>query len=650
MPEKSDPYRWLEEDTPETRAFTDEQNRATDAYFAARGELPRLRRRVAELLETGFCEAPCVVPRAGGGKRAFYTRREGSAQQPKLVVRDDDGEDRVVIDAESLSADATDALDWWYPSPSGAKLAWGRSTAGSEKSVLFVRDLETGVDTDRIDDAQHCVVAWTSDTSFFYTRHPPNDPYDARVFFHELGRDPKDDPCVFGEAREKTDSPYPIASPCGRFLVVVVQQGWSKCELWFCDLRSEARAFVPLVTNEEATFDVVVRRDAFYVLTDAGAPKKRVFRCDYENPARENWREVIAEGPDVLTSIAIVRDGSKDAIACAYLRDASSIIVVNGKEIALPAIGSASVSSSPDDDDAYVAFTSFIVPLGVWRIQESALVPWANVTRAPDVRDVIVEREFATSRDGTRVPLFVVRKKSAPLPAKTILWGYGGFNVNQTPAFSVRALAWVERGGAWASAILRGGGEYGEAWHRAGMLANKQNVFDDFYACAESLAARGIATPATICALGGSNGGLLVAVAVTQRPESFGAAISLVPLTDMLRYHLFRLGAFWIPEYGSPDDPDARAVLAKYSPLHNVRADARYPPTLFWTAESDSRVDPMHARKMTKAMQDFGARAFLRVETKAGHGMGKPTAKIADQIACELTFAETELSEGKDHS
>ncbi len=648
-----DPFRWLEEDSDETRAWQAAQNRATDAYFGARKDLAALRARISELFEIGFCDTPFVAV-SGAGKRAFYTRREGAAQQPKLVVRDGESE-RVVIDVAALSADATDALDWWYPSPSGARLAWGRSSAGSEKSVLAIRDLETGEDSERIDDTQHCTVAWTSEKAFFYTRHPPGDPYNSRVYFHELGRDPKDDPLVFpraGDERDKTDAPQPIASPCGRFLIVVVQQGWSKCEVWYRDLRDPNGAFVPLQTGEEATFEVIARRDAFYVLTNSGAPRYRLLRGDWEKPARENWREVLGETNDVLSSVAI----AGDRIVCSYLRDASSVIVVRDargdREVSLPAIGSASVTASPDDDDVYVAFTSFVVPLGAWKLDGDALVPFARVASAPSTEGIVVERRFATSHDGTRIPIFVIRREDTALPARTVLYGYGGFNVNQTPAFSARALTFVTRGGVWATAVLRGGGEYGEAWHRAGMLANKQNVFDDFYACAEDLVRSGVARSNALGALGGSNGGLLVSAAVTQRPELFAAAIAAVPLTDMLRYHLFRLGAFWISEYGSPDEADAFHVLYKYSPLHHVTR-ARYPAMLFWTAESDSRVDPMHARKMAAAMQAATtgrAPVLLRVETKAGHGMGKPTSKLADQVACELAFFEAELGPtlGKD--
>jgi prolyl oligopeptidase len=632
--EVDDPFRWLEEESDETLAWQDAQNRATDEYFTKRAGVPEMRARIAELLRTGFCEIPVVA-----GKRAFYTRREGDAQQPRLVVREG-GAERVLLDAATLSPDATDAVDWWYPSPKGTRVAWGRSSAGSEQSVLHVRDASTGEDlATKIPNTQHCVVAWTSESSFFYARYPEGEPYDGRLYHHEIGRDWKEDPLVFGEGREKTDVPVPIVSPCGRFLVVVVQQGWSKSELWLCDLRKDNRDFVALATGEEAVFDAIVRRDALYVMTNSGAPRYRVFSVDWEHPARERWREVIAERQDVLTSVAITRAG----IVATYLRDASSVLVSSGREIELPAIGTATAFSAPDDDDVYVGFTSFVVPLGVWLLRGEALEPWAQVkSRGPT--DVRIERRFAKSKDGTRVPMFVVRKESTQTPARAVLYGYGGFNVNQTPAFSARVLAFVERGGVWASSVLRGGGEYGEAWHKAGMLDRKQNVFDDFYACAEDLVASGVTTAKTLAAVGGSNGGLLVSAAVTQRPELFAAGVALVPLADMLRYHLFRLGAFWISEYGSPDVEAEFRVLHAYSPLHHVERRA-YPAMLFWAAESDSRVDPMHARKMAAAMQAGStsrAPVLLRVETKAGHGMGKPTAKIADQLAAELAFIEEE--------
>lgn len=634
--EIDDPFRWLEEESDDTRAWQIAENGKADDYFAKRESLPKMRARIAELLRTGYCELPHVTSR-GGAKRAFYTRREGDAQQPKLVVRED-GKERVLIDAEKLSADATDALDWWYPSPKGTRVAWGRSSAGSEQSVLHVRDVATGDDLDlRIPNTQHCMVAWTSESSFFYVRYPENDPYDARVYLHELGRDWKEDPLVFGEGRDKTDVPVPIVSPDGRWLVIVVQQGWSKTELWLRDLKTET--FVPIATNEEAIFEPIVRREALWVMTNSGAPRYRLFRIDWQKPQREHWLEVLPEKEDVLTSVACVGE----RIVATYLRDASSVLIDGGKEVALPSIGSATVASSPDDDDVYVGFTSFVVPLGVWKLESHALVPWAQVS-AKGPADVSVERKFATSKDGTRVPMFVVKKTGTKTPARCVLYGYGGFNVNQTPAFSARVLSFIERGGVWVSSVLRGGGEYGEAWHQAGMLERKQNVFDDFFACAESIVRDGTTTKNALAAVGGSNGGLLVSAAVVQRPDLFAAGLALVPLADMLRYHLFRLGSFWISEYGSPDADGEFHVLYKYSPYHHVEARA-YPSMLFWAAESDSRVDPMHARKMAAAMQaatTSGKPIVLRVETKAGHGMGKPTAKVADQLACELAFIEEE--------
>jgi prolyl oligopeptidase len=636
--EIDDPFRWLEEESDETREWQNAQNAKTDDYFAKRASLPDMRARIGELLRTGYCELPHVAAwPAQPKKRAFYTRREGDAQQPKLVVRED-GKERVLIDAEKLSADATDALDWWYASPEGTRVAWGRSSAGSEQSILHVRDVETGKDLDvRIPNTQHCMVAWTSESSFFYVRYPENDPYDARVYFHEIGRDWKDDPLVFGEGREKTDVPVPIVSPDGRWLVIVVQQGWSKTELWLRDLKTET--FVPLATDEEAVFEPIVRREALWVMTNSGAPRYRLFRVDWNDPQRASWREILAEKKDVLTSVACVGE----RVVATYLRDASSVLIDGQKEIPLPAIGSATVTCSPDDDDVYVGFTSFVVPLGVWKLEGGSLAPWAQVA-AKGPTDVVVEKRFATSKDGTRVPMFVVKKRDTKSPARCVLYGYGGFNVNQTPAFSARVLSFIERGGVWASSVLRGGGEYGEAWHQAGMLDRKQNVFDDFFACAESLLADGTTTKDALTAVGGSNGGLLVSAAVVQRPDLFAAGLSLVPLADMLRYHLFRLGQFWISEYGSPDVEAEFHALYTYSPYHHVSARA-YPAMLFWAAESDSRVDPMHARKMAAAMQAATTShkpIVLRVETKAGHGMGKPTAKVADQLACELAFIEEE--------
>ncbi|HSQ67565.1 MAG TPA: prolyl oligopeptidase family serine peptidase [Polyangiaceae bacterium] len=653
----ADPHRWLEDgDSERVRAWTDAQNARTDEYLAACPTFAELRARVAALLRVGYCDLPTV--RRG---RAFYQRREGDAQQPALRVREPDGNERVLIDAEALSPDATDALDWWYPSPSGKLVAWGRSSAGSEQSVLFVRDVETGRDLPgSIPNTQHGVVGWVSDTRFFYTRFPApgtvppgEEQYHGKLYVHELGADPASDELVF-EPGAKSDVPQAIVSPDGRWLVVLVAQGWAKSEVYLRDLADPAGVLVPVATNEEAIFEPIARRDGLYLLTNSGAPRYRVFAVDYARPARDGWKELLPETDDVLASVAIT---SSRIVAC-YLRNASSVVVARdraapaiAREVALPTIGTAAVHASSDDEGVYVSFTSFVVPLGVHRLEGAALVPWAVVSEGVPREGVRVERLFATSKDGTRVPMFVVSREDARWDGDnpTVLYGYGGFNVNQTPAFSARVLSFVQRGGVWVSSVLRGGGEYGEAWHRAGMLENKQNVFDDFYACAEALVAARVTRPERLAAVGGSNGGLLVSVAITQRPELFGAGIALVPLTDMLRYPLFRLGAFWVPEYGSPDDEAAFRVLYAYSPYHHVRPGVGYPAMLLWAAESDSRVDPMHARKMAAALLDAGPSnpVLLRVETKAGHGMGKPTSKVADQLAAELAFLDREIGKNR---
>ncbi len=660
----ADPYRWLEDgESEEVRRWTEEHNARVLAYLRAVPGVDALRARVGALLRIGFASPPAVRRTTGGTLRYFHERREGAQLQPVLCVREGEGgEDRVLLDASALSTDGTSAVDWWYVSPSGVRVAWGRSESGSEQSTLHVRDVATGEDLPvRIPGTQHGVVAWRDDDSFFYVRFPAagtvppgEEQYGGKVFEHVIGRDAAEDAVVFGEGLDKTDLPQPLLAPGGRWLVVVVAQGWGKTEVHLCDLQAPAPSFVAVASGEEAIFEAIPCRDRLYLFTNSGAPRYRLVAVDYARPERAAWVEILPEQPDVLTSVAV----TETAVVASTLRDAASSVHVFGLDgaprgqVTLPAMGSASVVSSPEagTDEAFAAFASFASPPQALRLEVGASGAtarvWDRVAGAVDERAIRVERLFATSRDGTRVPMFVLsRAGDPPGPRPTVLYGYGGFNVNQTPAFSSRALAFVERGGVWASAVLRGGGEYGEEWHRGGMLDRKQNVFDDFVACAERLIEGGVTTPEHLGILGGSNGGLLVAAALTQRPELFRAAVSLVPLTDMLRYHLFRLGRYWITEYGSPEDAAAFRVLEAYSPYHHVRAGVRYPAVLLATAESDSRVDPMHARKMAAALEAAGGErpVLLRVETKAGHGAGKPISKVEEQLALELGFLAREL-------
>lgn len=679
-----DPYRWLEDsDSPEVRSWTDTQNAHTRQILDAIPGRDALKADVTELLQIGYVSAPAVTI-GKAGARYFHTRREGAQNQPTLYVRDGHaGKDRSLIDVAALSDDGTTALDWWYPSWDGGLVAWGRSESGSEDSVLQIRDVGTGKDLpDRIDRTRHASVAWLPDgRSFYYSRYPEpgsvpagEERYHARIHLHVLGQDPKTDKLVFGAGRDKTDIPQVMISPNGRYLVVRVHMGWDKSEVYLKDLAETARAdgkggWKEVAVGTSALFDPLPRNDRLFLLTNDGAPRYKLVSVDYAKPERTAWTSVVPEGKDVLGDALVL----KNEIVATYMHEASSRVERFGRDgkargpIALPGIGSASISGHVDGDEVFVDFTSYVVPHQVSRAdleKGGKLEPWdrVGVKATANARgstagaaasmfpgNIEVTQIFATSKDGTRVPMFVVSKKGLERNGDnpTVLYGYGGFNVNQTPAFSSRALASVQRGVVWVTAILRGGGELGEEWHQAGMLERKQNTFDDFFACAETLFREKITSPTRLGAIGGSNGGLLVAAAVTQRPEIFRVGLSLVPLTDMVRFHKFRIAKLWIPEYGDPDDAKQFRFLYDYSPYHHVENGRTYPAMLFTTAESDTRVDPMHARKMTARMQEAQGEpshpVLIHVETKAGHGAGKPVSKLAEELADELAFLLREL-------
>ncbi len=668
----ADPYRWLEDgDTDEVRAWTDAQNARTRARIAEIPGRDDLRARIEALLEIGFTSPPAVRAFGAGQRRYFHQRRVGREIHPILYVRDGvDGQDRALLDPSTLSADGATAVDWWYPSRDGALVAWGSSEGGTEESTLRIRDVATGADLgERIAYTQHASVAWLpGGRAFYYTRHaapgtvPPGDEkYVARVYRHTVGDDPARDALVFGEGRDKLDMPSIDIAPGGRWLVARVHRGWERSEVHVRDLAAGDDApWVAIVEGVDALFEPIALDDRLLILTNDGAPRYKLLEVDYARPERAAWREILAERGDVLGDVAVARG----SIVAAFLHDAATRLErfdAAGKslgEIALPSIGSATVHAEPDSDEVFVGFTSYTTPYEVHRLDAASpsprLEPWERVGAGFATPDVSVRVMHATSKDGTRVPMFVIERAGAAAtngPRPTVIYGYGGFNLSMTPAFSARTLLFVERGGVWINAILRGGGELGEEWHRGGMLEKKQNVFDDVVACAEELVARGITTPSRLAIMGGSNGGLLVAAAVTQRPDLFRVGMSFVPLTDMLRYHRFRIGSLWIPEYGSADDPAQFPFLHAYSPYHRVVDGARYPSMMFTTAEGDSRVDPMHARKMAARMQEAQSIAgcaderpiVLRVESKAGHGAGKPTTQLIDEATEELAFLFREL-------
>lgn len=641
-----DPYRWLEDgESEEVRQWVEEQNRYTAAVLGAIPGREQLRERLAALLSIDTVSSPALR-----GSYSFFMRRQEQQNQAVLYVREGlDGPARPLVDPNPMSEDGTVAIDWWYPSQDGRLLAYGISSAGDEKSTLYVLDVASGKPLpDSIPHTRYSSVAWLPDNSgFYYTRYPApesvppgEENYNQRVFFHRLGADPAADPEIFGAGRDPQDVYSASVSPDGRYLLIMAFQGWAKSELYLRDLQGDGE-FIAVASGVEAIFSGRVIDDRLYIFTNEGAPNYRLFVADARTPAREHWRELIPQSETVLQGVEFA--GGK--IVASGLRNATSVLQVyslDGEpqgEIPLPTLGTVGgLDGVPEQDEILFVFTSFFVPPVIYRYNlhtgQSGIYEQAQAdidTGAFEVRQV-----WYRSKDGTRVSMFVAHRHGLDLNGAnpTLLTGYGGFNISRTPIFSATLCYWLDRGGVYALPNLRGGGEYGEAWHQAGMLERKQNVFDDFIAAAEWLIDNGYTRSERLAIMGGSNGGLLVGAALTQRPDLFKAVVCAVPLLDMMRYHHFLIARLWIPEYGCADDPQQARYLYAYSPYHQVRPGVRYPAVLFTTAESDSRVDPLHARKMAALLQqvtDGAGPVLLRVETRAGHGVGKPLNKIIDE-------------------
>jgi prolyl oligopeptidase len=658
------PYRWLEDgDTPETRAWTEAQNALTEGYLARAPGRPAIRRRLDELLAIGAISVPS--PAHG---RYFYQRREGRQNQPVLYVRVGvDGADRPAVDPNALDPAGTTALDWYYPSDDGSLLAYGLSENGSEQSVLHVLDVARGVTlADRIARTRSADLAWLPDASgFYYTRYPApgavpegEEHYHRAVFFHRLGEDPDGDPLVFQPA-QKEYWPGVTLSPDGRWLGIHVARTFDQTDLYLGDRHAlRGGAIVPpLVAVAEdlpASFEGEVAHGRLFLRTNLDAPTYRLFEVDPERPARGHWRELVPARSDaVLEGVRVLAD----RLALSYLERATSrlrLADLHGglrREIALPTLGSLfGLGGEPDGHELFYGFSSYTVPPSVYRLdlRTEAQTLWRRVEADVDPERFEVQQVIVPSPDGTAVTMFLVHRRGLDRTGDTptYLTGYGGFNISMTPAFSRSLLLWLEHGGLVAIPNIRGGGEYGETWHQAGMLERKQNSFDDFIAAAEWLIRERYTRPERLAVAGGSNGGLLMGAVLTQRPELFGAVVVQVPLLDMLRYHRFQIARLWIPEYGSPDDPQAFAWLRAYSPYHHVRPGTAYPAVLLATAESDTRVDPMHARKMAARLQAATTSSrpvLLRLEARAGHGAGKPLSKVLDELTDTWTFVFSEV-------
>lgn len=667
-----DPYRWLEDGaSAETIQWQEAQNRRTEIVLSQIPQREFFRRRIFEITQEDTLGTPALCK-----GRLFYTVRKKGAKQSVLCCRDIDetggkmalGPERVLIDPNEESSKGIVALDWWYPSPDGKMLCYGLSEKGDEWSVLHVMDVETGtILPDTIERTRYSGVAWKKDNkSFYYGRYPKpgevlpgEENYHRHIFHHVLGRDPSEDPKVFGEGLPKHDMPGASLSDDGSYLIITVSHGWNSTDVYVRDETHPESQFFAIVEGEDAIFQPAVVGDTLYMLTNYRAPRFRVVKVDLKHPQRENWQEIIPEDPEfTLVSFEIV----KDHIVISALKDAISHLFVydlegqNKREIQLPCPGTIGhMTGHPCSSRFLFTFESFSLAPAIYLydvdVNDGAHVLLSSVQPVP-ADSIEVKQVFYPSKDGTQIPMFILYKKGFKIerdPVPTVLTGYGGFNISRTPAYSPTIIPWLENGGIYASANLRGGNEYGEEWHRAGMLDKKQNVFDDFIAAAEYLIAQGYTDAEHLGIWGRSNGGLLVGAALTQRPDLFRAVACGVPLLDMVRYHRFLIAYLWTEEYGNPDDPQAFRWLYAYSPYHRVREGVRYPAVYTYTASSDTRVDPLHARKMTALLQDVSSRCpakgpiLLQVESEAGHGVGKPLHKVVEEQANILAFLAWQL-------
>ena len=653
-----DNYRWLEDGTnADTQKWVEAEMAYTRGLLDPLPGRDAIHKRLTELLSIGSITSPQM-----GGKYYFYTRREGMQNQPVVYVREGvEGKDRVLFDANQLAADGTIALDWYQPSENGRYLVYGTSSSGSEMSTLHIVETKTGtLLPDTIERTRAASIAWTHDNSgFYYTRYPKKgdvpegqEMYNRHVFYHELGSDPATDPPIFGEGRDPEDWPSVSLDNDGRLLLITVSQGWTKSELFLMDLKKGTPP-TRITTGKNFLYSASVYNGRLYIVTNEDAPRYRVFMAEAGDYERDDWKELIPQTASVLQGVGVW--GGK--LFAQYEQNASSqleIFDLNGnklRDLALPTIGTVFASDGKwNRDEIFYGFYSFTVAPSVYRydLKSGSTSLWAKV-EAPSIDPAAyeVEQEWYHSKDGTRVPMFVVCKRGLKKDGHnpTLLTGYGGFNVSLTPSFSRTAYLWMEHGGVFAVANLRGGAEFGEDWHRAGMLDKKQNVFDDMIAAAEYLIAEKYTDKDHLAIQGGSNGGLLMGAMITQRPELFRAVVCQVPLLDMLHYQDFQIAKLWIPEYGTAENPEQFKWLYAYSPYHHVKAGEEYPAVLFMTADTDTRVDPMHAKKMAALMQAEAKNGssrmrpiLLRIESKAGHGAGKPVTKQIEEYTDVYSF------------
>ncbi|MHB2019040.1 MAG: prolyl oligopeptidase family serine peptidase [Candidatus Xenobia bacterium] len=658
--EVADPYRWLEDvKAAEVQDWMTEQDDLARAWLKQCPYRQELADRLKQLFYLDTIGAP--VHR---GTRYFYGRRHATKEKSVVYWKEGkDGAERVLFDPNTWSEDGSVSLRGYQISHDGCLVAYEKSVNNSDEATMYVRDLATDTDStvDVIEGAKYGAASWTPQgDAFYYTWLPPEGsvsvadrPGYAEVRYHKLGTDPAQDKVIHPRTGDPTCFIGADISRDGHWLFVVKSHGWNTTDIWYQDLRpgSQMKEFAPLVVGKASVFSVWAWEDRFYIHTNWGAPKWRLFRTDPEHLVPEQWTEIVPERADAtLESFTIV--GGR--LALDYLKDVSSYLEIREldgrfvREVKLPGIGSVSgILGNEDEDEAYYAYDSFTVPREIYQTSiatgETSL--WFRLSIPVDPSLYTAEQVWYHSKDGTKVPMFVIHRKDIRRDGShpTILNGYGGFQVSLAPHFDPSIFPWLEHGGIHAIANLRGGAEFGEAWHQAGVGVHKQNVFDDFIAAAEYLIAQGYTRPEKLAIEGGSNGGLLVGAAETQRPDLFRVVLCAVPLLDMVRYHLFGSGKTWISEYGSADEAEFFSAIHAYSPYHHVQSGVRYPSTLLLSADSDDRVDPMHARKFAAMLQarSAGGPVLLRIERHAGHGgadlIKAAVEKWADMYAFTLS-------------
>jgi prolyl oligopeptidase len=652
----ADPYRWLEDlDSEETRNWVEAENNLSFGFLASIPARNTIKERLTKLWNYEKYGIPFKE-----GNRYFYTRNSGLQNQAVLyTVTGLDAQPQMVIDPNTLSSDGTVAVSGMQVSPDGKLLAYGLSASGSDWQEWKVRDVDTTKDlSDHLKWVKFSGVSWTRDgKGFFYSRYdePKADMlkgtnYFQKVYYHQLGTDQNQDVLVFERPDQKDWLFGGYVTEDGNYLIITIFQGTDvKSRIYYKDLKSKSSEVVKLLDDFDAAYSFIGNKGSrLWFQTDLQAPRGKIIEIDATKPARSNWKVVVPEGKETLQSTTVVNN----KFVLNYLKDAYTQVKIYNttgrflSEVKFPGIGSADgFGGKPGDKETFYSFTSFTTPTTIYRYDMTT--GKSTIFRQPKVdfnpADYETKQVFYASKDGTKVPMFITHKKGLKLDGNnpTFLYGYGGFAISLPPAFSVGNLVWMEMGGVYAQPNLRGGGEYGEEWHQAGMKLKKQNVFDDFIAAAQWLIDNKYTSTRKLAIGGGSNGGLLVGAALTQRPDLFGAALPAVGVMDMLRFQKFTIGWAWVSDYGSSENAEEFKALYAYSPLHNIKPGTSYPPTMVTTADHDDRVWPGHSFKFAAALQAAQAGPapiLIRIETKAGHGAGKPTSKIIEESADRWAF------------